>query len=420
MGFLDDFFFFNKRERNGIVILLFLILIIVFYRLTISFWHPIELADYNEFDNKVKKTILNKSAVKTSRNSYFYFDPNQVTLDEGLKLGFTNKEMVSWLKYIEKGGVFRVKEDFRKMYFINDSLFKIYEPFIQIERTDPKLKSKQNLEYFYFNPNNLPKEYWLKLGLKSWQISIIKNYEKKLGSLNNVDDVRNIYGIDSLWISKYKNYMVFYGEDSYIVSDKDCNCKDSLELDGVPYFCKLKSNAKVLDKKTFCQSSKWFVYNESELIEYNKVVDFSKELKILEGNQSNELISINEADTNEWKSVYGIGSKLANRIVKYRRSLKGFRSKEQLMEVYGISDTLFQKIENLLIIDDGAIGYIYLNKADYNELASHPYISSKIARVIINFRDAHGGRYEKIEEIKGSVLVSDELYVKIAPYLKID
>ena len=127
---------------------------------------------------------------------------------------------------------------------------------------------------------------------------------------------------------------------------------------------------------------------------------------------------MNTADTNQWKSLKGIGSKRANRIVKYRRLLGGFVSKNQLLEIYGLNDSLVEEIKPKLMLDSLKLNKININDASKKELATHPYISWNLANAIVNFRAQHGV-YHSIEKIKEIHLVNDKIYLKIAPYLKI-
>ena len=66
----------------------------------------------------------------------FRFNPNTVTLEELVRLGFTEKQAQSILNYREKGGKFRRKSDFAKSYVVADSVFKRLEPFIDIPLLD--------------------------------------------------------------------------------------------------------------------------------------------------------------------------------------------------------------------------------------------------------------------------------------------
>ncbi|MCR5520235.1 MAG: helix-hairpin-helix domain-containing protein [Bacteroidales bacterium] len=66
----------------------------------------------------------------------FPFNPNTVSLEELLRLGFSEKQAQSIINYREKGGRFRRKADFAKSYVVADSVFKRLEPFIDIPLID--------------------------------------------------------------------------------------------------------------------------------------------------------------------------------------------------------------------------------------------------------------------------------------------
>jgi competence protein ComEA len=55
-------------------------------------------------------------------------------------------------------------------------------------------------------------------------------------------------------------------------------------------------------------------------------------------------ISINAASTSDLDELPGIGSVLADRIVRYREQEGEFRSLEELKRVKGIGDKLYEKI----------------------------------------------------------------------------
>lgn len=55
-------------------------------------------------------------------------------------------------------------------------------------------------------------------------------------------------------------------------------------------------------------------------------------------------ISINEADSNDLESLPGIGPTLAHRIIEYRHEHGNFKTLEELKNVRGIGEKLFQKI----------------------------------------------------------------------------
>lgn len=128
-----------------------------------------------------------------------------------------------------------------------------------------------------------------------------------------------------------------------------------------------------------------------------------------------KLIDINKADTTVFISLPGIGSKLAARIINYRESLHGFYSVQQVGEVYGLADSIFQKIKPWLVVTEIPFQKININTAGVAELV-HPYISYNLAKVIIQYRNQHG-KFTGLEELKKIILIDQLLYNKIVPYL---
>jgi len=63
------------------------------------------------------------------------FDPNTADSAQLLQLGFRPFMAHSMLQYRRKGGQFRQKHDFKRMFFINDSLYTLYEPYLQLPDT---------------------------------------------------------------------------------------------------------------------------------------------------------------------------------------------------------------------------------------------------------------------------------------------
>ena len=78
---------------------------------------------------------------------------------------------------------------------------------------------------------------------------------------------------------------------------------------------------------------------------------------------------MNVADTTTWITISGIGPKRARTIVNYRNQLGGFVSKNQLLEVFGISQELFDKINPLLVIDSNNIAKININNDSKEKIA---------------------------------------------------
>lgn len=128
------------------------------------------------------------------------------------------------------------------------------------------------------------------------------------------------------------------------------------------------------------------------------------------------IISMNQADSMDWEQLPGIGPVLAARIVKYRKKLGGFHSPSQLKEVYGITDSVYEKIATTIRSDSIDLQKIDINKASMEELKQHPYIRWEIAKAIVRYREAHG-LFHSLEQLKGIWNIPPETLAKIEPYL---
>ena len=80
------------------------------------------------------RAIYERSAMR--RVESFRFNPNTVSLQDLVRLGFTEKQAQSIINYREKGGRFRRKADFAKSFVVSDSVFKRLSPFIDIPKID--------------------------------------------------------------------------------------------------------------------------------------------------------------------------------------------------------------------------------------------------------------------------------------------
>ncbi len=64
----------------------------------------------------------------------------------------------------------------------------------------------------------------------------------------------------------------------------------------------------------------------------------------------NKKVSLNSSTKEELKTLPSVGITLANRIIQYRLEVGGFSYLEQIMEVNGIGNNIFQSIKDLIIL----------------------------------------------------------------------
>jgi competence ComEA-like helix-hairpin-helix protein len=113
----------------------------------------------------------------------------------------------------------------------------------------------------------------------------------------------------------------------------------------------------------------------------------------------------------------GIGSYSAQKIIQYRDRLGGFLALEQLLEIKGLGPELLEKTSKYLQLSSKPEG-ILLNSVTIERLKQHPYLSWNQANSIIKVRQQRGG-FTSIEQIKQSVLIDEQTFVKLKPYLSL-
>lgn len=143
----------------------------------------------------------------------------------------------------------------------------------------------------------------------------------------------------------------------------------------------------------------------------------AKKSEVVESKAKSETFDLNLADTTQLKSIYGIGTVLAARIIKFRDKLGGFVSMNQLGAVYGLDSTARNAlIRKSFIASNFMPLQIDLNKASEKELVNHPFISYKLSKTIVAYRMQHGS-FSEIDDLLKIDLIDLELLDKIRPYL---
>lgn len=129
---------------------------------------------------------------------------------------------------------------------------------------------------------------------------------------------------------------------------------------------------------------------------------------------------LNAADTSQLKSVYGIGPVIAKRIVTYRTNLGGFINLNQLFEVWGLDSTVVIRLTEKTVIATGFTPTkLAINRCSEQELARHPYLRTKLARAIVNYRLQHGD-FGSIDDLKKIAVMEEKVFLRIEPYITLD
>ena len=129
-------------------------------------------------------------------------------------------------------------------------------------------------------------------------------------------------------------------------------------------------------------------------------------------------VELNSATPEDLVKINGIGESFAKWIISYRTRLGGFTKKEQLLEVWKVDVEKYSLIEPYVTVNNELISKLKLNSVTVEELKNHPYMNWNIANSLIKIRDRKKG-FKSIDEIKESVLIDEECFEKLKPYLSL-
>lgn len=132
----------------------------------------------------------------------------------------------------------------------------------------------------------------------------------------------------------------------------------------------------------------------------------------------NKILDLNQVTEEQLTQINGLGPFYSRQILRYRSQLGGFARKEQLKEVWKMTEELYQQVHAQFICDEGSLLKLNINVVSAERLQAHPYLNWNQANSIVKMRQQKGG-FKSIEEIKESVIIDQETYEKVRPYLSL-
>jgi len=152
------------------------------------------------------------------------------------------------------------------------------------------------------------------------------------------------------------------------------------------------------------------VKEDMDVKDIGKAEPFKQEIKVM---------NLNSIDSLSLLNIPGIGPFYAGHIVEYRKHLGGFISLSQLFELYKMDSTRYLQWIPYLIISDSSRRKIDLNQADFKTILRHPYMDYETTKRIVNYRRKLG-RIAGLYQLRKDSILSDSLYHKLEPYIKVD
>ena len=354
---------FNKQHIRGIVYVVTIIIVIALIAYFSTPRQSITLAEAASTSKESKDSTNNERIEPTEADkpdTLFAFDPNTVSYDELLLLGFDKRTAVGIVKYRTAGKVFGIAEEFALCYGVSDSMFTRVRPYIKIGdkyATKPKQQQKRDTlpkereprftprPFELFSIDTVGVEYLRLIGFSTRQAEALIEYRNRGKGIFSMNELRDCYAVSEEMADALTHFIVLSVRDPYA-----------------------------------------------------------------------GLTEINSADSAKLRKVRGIGEKTVVAVMEYRKLLGGFVRKEQISELKCVTSENFELISEQIYCDSCKISKIDINFAAASEFEHHPYMSRKAAKLILETRESKGG-WNSIEEMQMDNIFTEEQAKAIAPYL---
>ena len=117
-------------------------------------------------------------------------------------------------------------------------------------------------------------------------------------------------------------------------------------------------------------------------------------------------LDLNKADSAAFDALPGIGPYYASRMVSYRRELRGYSYKEQLLDIKGFDRERYDGLQDLISVGPATPYPIWTLPED--SLRLHPYIDKYVAHGIVLYRDYHPRNQWTVEGLADAGVLNAE------------
>lgn len=314
--------------------------------------------------NSPQRIEVQQKAESSTTDSLFTFDPNTVSYEQLLALGFERHTAVSILKYRARGKVFEIAEEFALCYGVTDSMFARLRPYINIGK-------QFRAENMGDSIRSINRQRW----------------EQKID--NRRPHPYEPFRIDTVSIAYLHRIGFTYRQAEGLIEYRDSGAE------GIRNMAEL-SDCWAVSPEMADSLARYVIFPEPK--------------------PYGGKIEINSADSATLVTVRGIGPKTAQAIVSYRKLLGGYVSIEQLSEIKCVTSENFARFSSQICCDSCVFSKIDINFAPASELERHPYMTRRAINRIIQLRKSKGG-WKSIEEIVNDDIFTPEQVSALAPYL---
>ena len=383
------------------------------------------------------------------------FDPNELDENQWQKLGFSEKQIATILKYKQiVGGKFLSKEQLKKCYAISDEKFIQLQSFILLPENNKDAKSgsfnfeKKSITVSgKFNPDQYSQNDWENMGFSEKQAAAILKYKSFLGgSFVSKEKFKECFIISDENYAKLAPYLILPTKTpaNFNPYERKLNVQktkiqitpfDPNTLDAAGWmalgFTEKQANVIVNYRdrnlkgtfKTLEDIQNCFVISPEKFAELKPYIKLnsatmakSSDIKKSEFKQQ-EKTDFSKADMNSvtFKQLleFGLDEKSAGSMIGFRKKLGGFMTKEQILETYNIDKELVQKLLSIAPLDNSKVERYSLVDAPEEWLKNHPYFKYSADKIIFyRISNPDDKKIWKLLKIKPEYEARMRLYVK--------
>jgi competence ComEA-like helix-hairpin-helix protein len=222
----------------------------------------------------------------------------------------------------------------------------------------------------------------------------IESFQQEIDSVKAIkikDSKPKVYPFNPNFITDYKGYSLGMSTDEidrllkFRAQDKWVNSAEQFqEVTQV-------SDSLLAEISTYFKFPEWVTNSKPKSYQTNSYNNKPKSFS--------EKIDLNKATASQLQKVNGVGEGYSKRIVAYREKYGGFIAEIELIEVYGLSPEVIQRInEQFTVKTPRPIEKYDLNSATKEQLVTIPYMDYEVVHHIIEQRILRDG-FKSLDEL---------------------
>lgn len=263
---LRSLFGYSRGEQSGTLVLICLVIMVLFFSLRKTV-EPLSYTGMEEssYESFQIDSINTGEEVNTAyKAELFFFDPNTIEYSDLLLLGLNKRQANTLINYRNSGARFRSVDDFRRVYGIPDTLQDILIPYINIapavtikpdgggrnkasaiinSKTDSRKPSNLYTKRTKPGPErsiNINRSDSIELAMLPGIGKVLSRrivlYRQLLGGYYSIEQINEVYGIDS---SLYMSVEKYFVSDTLSIDKIDINTAPYTTLIRHPYISKV-------------------------------------------------------------------------------------------------------------------------------------------------------------------------------------